>query len=228
MEMEKNKLRLGEYIKTKWKRILRMFIAVCLMGFGVAVLRLTPFGPDPCSAFNYSMAAVFGLSFGTYQLTLNVILFIILLFIDRSLFGPGTIGNMVMVGYSADFTTWLIGKIFGEVKLESLGSQVAVMIPALIIFVFAAAVYMTSELGTSPYDALSFFIHKKLCDKSGKKIPFQVVRIFYDLAVTIAAIVVCYLKKMPSTVGLVTVVMVFTLGPAVDFVGALLNGKKNK
>lgn len=225
--MEEKKFDLGDYLKKKWKNIIRMLLAVCIMGVGVAVLNLTPFGPDPCSALHYGMAEVTGLSFGTYQAIINIILLVVVLLLDRSLFGLGTLGNMFLVGYSADFTNWLIGKIFGEVKLESLGSQVAVMIPALIIFVFAAATYMTSELGTSPYDALSFFIHKFLCNKTKKNIPFKLVRIVYDGVVTVAAVVVCFLKQMDSTVGIVTVLMVFMLGPAVDFVAKLMKNNKN-
>ena len=221
------KFDLGEYLKKKWKNILLMLVAVFIMGVGVAVLKITGLGPDPCSALHYAMAEVTGLSFGTYQLCINAVLFLFLLFRDRSLFGPGTLGNMIIVGYSADFTSWIISLIFGEdFKIESLPVAVAVMIPALAVFVVAAAVYMNSDTGTSPYDAFSFHIHKTLEKKTGKKIPFKIVRISYDLAVTLLAVAVCLIAGIDMTVGAVTVIMVFALGPVIDVVGKIMFPKK--
>jgi uncharacterized membrane protein YczE len=219
--------KLGEYLKKKWKNILLMLVAVFIMGVGVAVLKITGLGPDPCSALHYAMAEVTGLSFGTYQLCINAVLFLFLLFRDRSLFGPGTFGNMILVGYSADFTSWIISLIFGrDFKIESLPVAIAVMVPALAIFVVAAAVYMNSDTGTSPYDAFSFHIHKTLEKKTGKKIAFKLVRISYDLAVTVLAVIVCLAAKIDMTVGAVTVIMVFALGPVIDLVGKIMFPKK--
>ena len=35
--------------------------------------------------------------------------------------------------------------------------RIAILIPALILFILAAAIYMQSGHGTAPYDAVSFF-----------------------------------------------------------------------
>ncbi len=220
------KFDLGEYLKKNLKNIICMLIAVCVMGMGVAVLNMTGLGPDPCSALHYAMAKVTGLTFGTYQLCINAVLFLFLLFKDRSLFGPGTFGNMILVGYSADATTWLINKIFKVTKIENTGLAIAVMIPALAVFVLAAAVYMNSKTGTAPYDALSYYIHRILEEKTGKKIPFKVIRIAYDGAVTVAAVVICLVAKIDMTVGIVTVIMLFALGPVIDLVAKIMNGGK--
>ena len=96
------------FTKEMQKRTLLMLIAVILMGVGVQFLNRTNLGPDPCSAMNFGFSALTGLSFGTYQLCFNAVLFLIIFFIDRKQFGLGTIGNMVVVGYSADFTGWVI------------------------------------------------------------------------------------------------------------------------
>ena len=223
--MSKVKFDLLAYLRKNLKNIICMLVAVCVMGMGVAVLNMTGLGPDPCSALHYAMSRVTGLSFGTYQLCINAVLFLFLLFKDRSLFGPGTFGNMILVGYSADITTWLINKIFGVTKIESLTVAIIVMIPALAVFVLAAAVYMNSKTGTAPYDALSYFIHGILEKKTGKTIPFKVVRIGYDMFVTIAAVIICLVAKIDMTVGVVTVIMLFALGPVIDAVARVMNGK---
>jgi uncharacterized membrane protein YczE len=93
------------------KRILLMLVGVFFMGVGVQFLNRTNLGPDPFSAMNYGFAAMAGISFGTFQMLFNAALFILVLFIDRKQFGLGTIGNMVIVGYSADFTGWVVDKL---------------------------------------------------------------------------------------------------------------------
>ncbi|MBQ9928485.1 MAG: hypothetical protein IJO65_10960 [Lachnospiraceae bacterium] len=190
-----------------------MLISVCVMGMCVSLLVMTSFGPDPCSAMNYGVADLVGLSFGTYQAALNVVLFIFVFFCDRSLLGPGSFGNMILVGYSADFMTWLMGRVFGISEITGLVARIIVMLVVLFVFVVAAAIYMNSGLGTAPYDALVFLIHKTLCKKMRKDIPFKAVRMAYDALVTLIAFLV------GGEVGVITVLMIVLLGPAIELVG---------
>ena len=203
--------------KEMQKRILLMLVGVFFMGVGVQCLNRTNLGPDPFSAMNYGFSAMCGLSFGTTQLIFNVILFLIVFVVDRKKFGLGTIGNMVVVGYSADFTGWVIEKlgIWPEGEL-SFGIKLAIMIPTLILFLFAAALYMNCGLGTSPYDALPVLLHQGMEKATKKQIPYKFMRMLYDGIATIVAFLV------GGTVGVVTVLMVFTLGPCVDFVSGLV------
>ena len=203
--------------KEMQKRILLMLVGVFFMGVGVQCLNRTNLGPDPFSAMNYGFSAMCGLSFGTTQLIFNVILFLIVFVVDRKKFGLGTIGNMVVVGYSADFTGWVIEKlgIWPEGEL-SFGIKLAIMIPTLILFLFAAALYMNCGLGTSPYDALPVLLHQGMEKATKKQIPYKFMRMLYDGIATIVAFLV------GGTVGVVTVLMVFTLGPCVDYVSGLV------
>lgn len=203
--------------KEMQKRILLMLVGVFFMGVGVQFLNRTNLGPDPFSAMNYGFSAMCGLSFGTTQLIFNIILFLIVFVVDRKKFGLGTIGNMVVVGYSADFTGWVIEKlgIWPEGEL-SFGIKLAIMIPTLILFLFAAALYMNCGLGTSPYDALPVLLHQGMEKATKKQIPYKFMRMLYDGIATIVAFLV------GGTVGVVTVLMVFTLGPCVDFVSGLV------
>lgn len=203
--------------KEMQKRILLMLVGVFFMGVGVQFLNRTNLGPDPFSAMNYGFSAMCGLSFGTTQLIFNIILFLIVFVVDRKKFGLGTIGNMVVVGYSADFTGWVIEKlgIWPEGEL-SFGMKLAIMIPTLILFLFAAALYMNCGLGTSPYDALPVLLHQCMEKATKKQIPYKFMRMLYDGIATIVAFLV------GGTVGVVTVLMVFTLGPCVDFVSGLV------
>ena len=200
------------------KRILLMLVGVFFMGVGVQFLKRPNLGPDPFSAMKYGFAELFGISFGTFQLLFNAVLFLTVLLKDRTLFGLGTIGNMVIVGYSADFTGWVVDKLgfFPTAEEMTIGIKIGIMIPTLILFLFAAALYMNCGLGTSPYDALPLLLHQGMEKATKKQIPYKFVRMLYDGIATVVALLV------GGTVGVVTVLMVFTLGPCVDFVSGLV------
>lgn len=206
------------WTKEMVKRVVLMLIGVFFMGVGVHFLNRTNLGPDPFSALNYGLSAKAGLSFGTFQLLFNAVLFLIVLCKDRKLFGLGTIGNMVIVGYSADFTGWVVDKLgfFPSAEELTTGMKLGIMVPTLVLFLFAAALYMNCGLGTSPYDALPLLLHKGMEKAAKKEIPYKFVRMMYDGIATVAAWLV------GGTVGIVTVLMVFTLGPCVDFVSGLV------
>lgn len=203
-------------------RLIMMLLSVCIMGVCVSLLVMTSFGPDPCSALNYGMAELTGLSFGTYQACFNIILFIFVFWCDRSLLGPGSFGNMILVGYAADFTTWFVRQVLGITQIAGLAARIIVLLVVLFVFIIAAAVYMNSGLGTAPYDALVFLIHKKLCTKTGKKIPFKAVRISYDALVTVIAVLI------GGEVGVMTVLMIVLLGPTIELVGKKMSRLQNK
>lgn len=208
-----------QYItKDFFKRAILMFVSVIIMGICVFFLNRTNLGPDPCSAVNYAVSSRIGMSFGTYQLIVNIILFLFTVVQDKTLFGLGTLGNMIVVGYSADFTGWVVGKMgfLPENMTLTATQSVMIMIPTLAVFLMAAALYMNCGLGTSPYDALPVLIHHKLEKATEKTIPFRFVRMAYDGAFTLAAFFI------GGGIGIVTVLMVFTLGPAVDLVGKVV------
>ena len=167
---------------------------------------------------NYGLSAKAGLTFGTFQLLFNAVLFVIVLLKDWKLFGLGTIGNMVIVGYSADFTGWVVDKLgfFPPVEELTIGMKIGIMVPTLVLFLFAAALYMNCGLGTSPYDALPLLLHRAIEKAAKKQIPYKFIRMLYDGIATVAAFLV------GGSVGVVTVLMVFTLGPCVDFVSGLV------
>ena len=201
------------------RRILWCFFSVCMMGFCVYWLDRLAWGTDPCSVTNLALASKIGLSLGTTQAIVNTLMFIIVIWRDRMQIGFGTIFNMFLVEYSYNFMGWLMEKVgvdyhfpkvsFGEgfVWGDFLWNLAACVI-LLAVFVFFASIYMSVELGTAPYDALS-----RIIADSQKKFSFRVIRIFWDVAFTVTGFL------LGGTVGIVTVIMAFTIGPMVAFVG---------
>lgn len=198
-------------IKDK-KRIFSVITAVIFMGLALSFLIRLNFGTDPCSAMNLGISRHLHLSFGTWQVIFNLILFVLVILFDRSQLGWGTLANMLLVGYSADFFKWLFDLILPDNAFASLGIRIVVLIPSLIIFILSAAVYMAVDLGSAPYDAIVFIIASKL-----EKVPFRIIRILWDMTACIIGFL------LGSTIGVVTVVIAFLLGPVIAWVKEKIN-----
>lgn len=198
----------GYWLKT----FFLMILSVIMMGFCVSLLKLTKMGTDPCSAMNYGIAKQIGLSFGTYQLLFQLVLLLFVIIGNRRLIGTGTIGNMVVVGYTADFFSWVWTNICHIPEVLPFYVRILILLPTLLLFVVAAASYMNSDHGMSPYDAAPFIVAEKIEKKTGKKL-FQPIRLSLDLIATIIG----YFTG--GETGLMTVLMVVLLAPTVAFIG---------
>lgn len=205
--------------KNKWnpelvKRILAMLVSVITMGMCISLLWIVDMGTDPCTLMNQSVAKVIGMSFGSYQLFVNIVLLVFVFVMDKKLIGLGTIGNMVLVGYSADFFSYIWREIVRIPEGLSFGARIGILIPAMALFVFSAAVYMNSGLGTAPYDALPFLIHQKLTATNRlEKLNFRVTRTCWDAFAALVGVLA------GGSVGAMTVLTVAFMGTAVEWVG---------
>lgn len=199
----------GMYRKRNFSgRLAAVILAVITMGFALSWLVLVDMGTDPCTSMNLAISAKLNMTLGNWQALLNCILFLFVIFLGRENIGFGTLANMFLVGYSLDFFSWIWEKCGIPQYFASMTLRVIVLFPALIVFIFAASVYMDVQLGTSPYDAMSFIIAKYL-----PRIPFRIVRIVYDL------LVIGIAWAFGAKIGIVTILMGFTLGPVITFVG---------
>lgn len=205
-----------QYFKKNKRRILLVIPAVIGMGFSLSFLIRTNLGGDPYTCMNLAISNRIGISFGHWQALLNVLLLGIVVFCDRSFIGIGTVANMFLVGYCVDFFT-SIENFFLPEEITSLPVRGIIAVPALILFVISAALYLCCELGAAPYDAAAFLLHKGITsNKKLQKLPFRAVRIPYDfLACGIALL-------FGGTIGVVTVFISLFLGPVVDKTGAFL------
>ena len=133
------------------KEVIVCFLAVFGMGFFLSFLILCNLGTDPATFMNRSGAARIGLSFGTWQLIVNAVMLAVVFAFKRSLIGFGTVFNMVLVGYYADFFDWLWGKCIPAKAFTAPVSRWAIFLVALLCFIISAAVYINADMGVAPY-----------------------------------------------------------------------------
>lgn len=183
------------------KRLFMMCFGVLLMGVSIALFNKATFGNDPFTCMNMGVSGAIGMTFGTLQLIVNCVLFVLVLVFARHLIGIGTIVNMVCVGFLADFFTPLLQfDISQNVILRGLFLLIGVVLLSI-----AAAFYFTANLGVAPYDALGFILTEKT------KIHFRWCRIISDVIVTLIGLI------CGAIVGIGTLVTAFFMGPLISF-----------
>ena len=197
----------------RWKRkeVIRCFIAVFGMGFFLSFLILCDLGTDPCTFMNRSIAAKIGWSFGNWQLCINICMILLVLLLKRSLIGFGTLFNMVLIGYYADFFCWLFRKFIPAKVFTEPMWRWPVFLVTLAGFILSAAVYITADMGVSPYDGLPIILTENV-RQHRPEIPSMVIRIAWDAA----AILVGILAGGKPIIGIV--LMALFLGPAITLV----------
>lgn len=184
------------------RRIPALFVAVSLMGFGVAMFNLLGFGADPCTVMNMGLSRVLDIPFGTLQLLVNCVLILFVIRYDPGRIGLGTLANMVLVGYVAQFFMAVIDRI-PALSALTLTARLIIFVPTLLLFLVAASTYMCVDMGVAPYDAIPQIIVART------NWPFRLVRMAWDFAMMLSG------WLLGSTVGLVTIGITLFLGPLV-------------
>lgn len=197
-----------------WKdfslRSLVSIVGITFLSIGAALSETMNMGVDPFTALNRGASALLGFSLGNYQLVVNLVILAIVFFMKRSLIGWGTIYNMVLVGYQIEFFSKLFGNFFAVESL-SLLVRLLITVVAIAIFAIGVAMYMDTELGVSPYDAITPLI----TDQTGWT--YTPVRVAQDLLVVAGA----YFLGGP--VGISTVITGFFAGPLISFFSKIIS-----
>ena len=199
------RMELSRYLDKK--RFFLMLFGVVGMGVLLSLLIQVSYGTDACSFMNLSIATKLGILFGTVAMMVHVICFVPELLCAPRHIGPGTICNMVLIGYIADFCRMLESRYLPQFLFTENPWRPVVFVAALIPFLFFAAIYMNADMGLAPYDAVPMIVSDRM------HLPFAPVRIAWDGLMALIAI--C----MGGKLTLATVILTLSIGPAVSFVG---------
>jgi uncharacterized membrane protein YczE len=142
-------------------RILFAIIGISIMSMGISFMRYAVFGVDPMTCLNTGIAKQIGISFGTWQLIMFSIMLIGVFIFDRSKIGFGTVYIMVAVGYTSDIFFFLFTQI-QFMEIFSIEIRIIGFIIGTILCYFGAAVYIETNVGLSPYDAVAIIISEKI------------------------------------------------------------------
>ena len=200
-----------DYLRQNKKNIWICFWAIFGMGFALSFLILCDLGTDPFTFMDKNISGRIGLSFGTWQLILNILLLIIVIISDRKLINIGTVLNMILIGYYADFFDWIWAKVIPDSTFTAPVSRGVIFVLALAGFIISAAIYMNTDVGIAPYDAMAVLLSHRF-----PKIPSFLCRNFMDFS----CIVVGFIFGGVPLIG--HFLMAIFLGPAIAMVGKRL------
>lgn len=188
------------------RRLAVLTVSLIAIGLFVAIFKTVGFGTDPGSTFSLGISAWTGVSFGTCQMIFNALLFIPVLRLDLSRIGVGTIGNMVGLGYIADFFMRLIESHMPAGGF-SMTERVLLFAVSMVGFLISASFYMVVDMGVAPYDAVPQLIAART-----KRLRPRTVRMLWDISLLLIGFL------LGAAVGLTTLITGFCLGPAIAFV----------
>lgn len=204
----------GDGVKERKKmRTLLMVAGICLIGFAVSLMRIANLGTDAFTTLNLGFSFYSGIPFGLFQAFTNTILLIFIFFMDKKYIGIGTVVNMLGVGFISDLFSQFLQPVF--VNHFSIFLRILIMGIALVLASMGAGLYMSSDLGIAPYDALALIIEKKV----NRNIPFKTWRAITDILCVASGFL------LGSTVGIGTVAMAFLTGPLIAFFKRFFSSK---
>ncbi|MBQ4512470.1 MAG: hypothetical protein II969_05720 [Anaerolineaceae bacterium] len=187
-------------------RVVILIVGLTIAHLGVTLFLLANLGTDPFNVLIQGLHRLIGnpqITHGTIHICICSLIILILLFVDRSYIGIGTIICMFCGGPIIDFFTLLLGPLFaGEISLVI---RIAVNILGCVILAFGMTIVIKSEAGTGPNDLVAVVLSDKL------KKPFGIVRVIVDLLFTGIG------YALGGTVGIGTIICAFFVGPVANF-----------
>ena len=97
-------MKMEKYLEPQYiNRFLWMFFAIIVMGIGLSFMFIANMGTDPFSTMNRGIAMRLPISYGNCQLLCNIFFFVLVLIFQRDQIGPGTVVNMLLIAYIAEY-----------------------------------------------------------------------------------------------------------------------------
>lgn len=187
-------------------RVVLLLIGLWIAHLGVTLFLQTNLGSDPFNVFVQGLFRAIpwpewaGMTHGRVHLLVSLLIMVVLLVVDRSYVGIGTVLCMALGGPIIDVYTLWLSPFLNETL--PLAVRVPLLAVGCVILAFGMTIVIRSQAGTGPNDLVAVV----LSDKSGK--PFGPVRIGVDLTFALVGF------ALGGVVGIGTIICAFLVGPA--------------
>lgn len=187
-------------------RVALLLAGLCIAHLGVTLFLQSDLGSDPFNVFVQGLfrgipwPAFAAMTHGRTHLLVSLVILLVLLAVDRSYVGIGTVLCMALGGPIIDvYTLGLSPVIHGGLPLPL---RLGLLVAGCIILAFGMTIVIRSQAGTGPNDLVAVVLSDKL------RKPFGPVRIGVDLTFALVGL------ALGGVVGLGTVICAFLVGPA--------------
>ena len=179
-------------------KLLCSTIGIVCIALGTSVCRVGNVGVDPFTAMNMGLSQLVGMSLGTFQLIVNLVILAAVFVLDKRQIGLGTLINMVCVGYLIEFFTWLFDLFPSPAGILSASIHLAV---GTLLFTLGVSLYLKTRMGVAPIDAVAPIAVERT------RFGYTACRMTQDITVAAVALVA------GGPIGVFTVVAAFFTGP---------------
>ena len=195
-------------------RIVLCITGVIICGIAVGFFKFAAFGVDPFTSAMCGLDITLPIEYGMLYIIANAVLLLFSLIFDRRMIGLGTIVNLFLVGYLAQYTELFLSSILSP---ESLVARIICLIIGVLALSFSAGLYVPADLGVSTYDTVALIMANKW-----HILKFKYDRIITDLICVIAGGILFIVSGNPfseitAIIGIGTLITAFCMGPLVDF-----------
>ena len=210
------------------KRLILFFVGMSIIQFGVALFLKTNIGSDPFTVFTQGLASTLNktnlknfsivklisgaaeVTPGVANMIILIVLFAIILLVERSRINIGTLICVVGVGPIIDLGV----NVVSYFPVESYNYLIKMLLVLFGCFIIAVgfAVLSASNIGVAPNDIVPFIIQDKL------KIEYRWIRIGLDAAFLVFGFI------LGGKIGVGTVISMISTGPFIQL--CLPYGKK--
>ena len=143
------------------RRIASNIVAINIMCFATAMLRLSHFGTDPYSCMNLGLSLISSLSFGTFTSIVCFLLFIPVLLLGRQFIKAGTIIYLILLGPLCDVYSFILFSSIGLPETLAITSRICFLTAGILISCLGVSFYLCSNIGLGPYDAIPWILEHR-------------------------------------------------------------------
>ena len=195
------------------KRIVMSVFGVILCAISVAFFKYAAFGMDSFQVFVNGMVEMVPIGYGTLYVIINAALLLFALIFDKHYIGLATIINLFFLGYVAEFSLWVLNRLF---PVSGIFLRAIFLAIGIVLMSLASALYYTSDLGVSTYDAIALIMANTW--KIGK---FRYCRIGVELSTVILGCVLYFVgnkgfEGLGALVSVGTIITAFCMGPLIE------------
>lgn len=180
-------------------RIIQVFVGSFISAVGILLFLYANLGVDPISTLLLGIMNYLPIKFGTASQGFNVVVLVIVFFLDRRKIGLGSIINALSVGFFVNLLSAL------QVTDHLIAAPYLYAFLGPVILGIGTGYYLAADLGCGALEGLMIVLSEKT------RFTMKSIRIFLDFTLVVSGIL------LGSVFGLGTFLGILCIGPSIEY-----------